>query len=281
MDVVFVSAPEDAARVRALAEALGREGVRSSYDRTLAPGDSYEEAAARRLAGAKVVVIAWTPALDAAPALQQEAAAAIAAGKALMVKLAGGQPSEPLAQAPQLDLSGEQDGGGALVSAVRQRIGDSSFVSVVSRSRPRFGRTFKFWAFSLLIALAIGGLVYLSPEGREGRGFGFVGPANALMLSIVSAFVFVTLARGLLHLSGRLVGKESAAYFSKEFLIFSGAAAVLALFLGASGVTSGAEGEPPSSFLFGFASLIVVLAPLMALGVAMFRAMRRMMFPRG
>ncbi|MBI1188003.1 MAG: hypothetical protein GC206_11855 [Alphaproteobacteria bacterium] len=150
--------------------------------------------------------------------------------------------------------------------------------SIVSPSRPRFSRTWKFWAYSALIGLVIGGIVYVSPEGQRGEGFGFVGRANALLFSTLFAFAFSALARSLLHLSGRLVGKESAAYFSKEFLVLLGVSGALSALLGLS---AGGELEgATSSFLFGFASSAVVLIPLFALAVAMFRVMRRMLFPR-
>jgi len=150
--------------------------------------------------------------------------------------------------------------------------------SIVSPSRPRFSRTWKFWGFSAAIALALGALVYVSPEGQRGEGFGFVGRTNALLLSVVFAFAFAALARALLHLSGRLVGKESPAYFSKEFLILLAVSAGLSAILAISG--SAVDETARSSVLFGFASTIVVLAPLISIGVAMFRLMRRMLFPR-
>ena len=49
MDVAVVYAPEDASRIREIAEALGRVGLRCLVDRTIPPGQtaSYAEIAAR------------------------------------------------------------------------------------------------------------------------------------------------------------------------------------------------------------------------------------------
>jgi hypothetical protein len=52
------------------------------------------------------------------------------------------------------------------------------------------------------------------------------------------------------------------------------------MLMGISGTGPPAPALPRSSFLYGFASALVTLAPLAALGVAMFRVMRRLMFPR-
>jgi hypothetical protein len=77
-----------------------------------------------------------------------------------------------------------------------------------------------------------------------------------------------------------VVGRESRAFFSKEFMKFGLVIAVLALLMGISGAAPPTPGVPRSSFLYSFASALVMLAPLAALGVAMFRVMRRMMFGR-
>jgi hypothetical protein len=76
------------------------------------------------------------------------------------------------------------------------------------------------------------------------------------------------------------VGRESRAFFSKEFMKFGIVVGILAMLMGISGTGPPTPALPRSSFLYSFSSALVTLAPLAALGVAMFRVMRRLMFPR-
>jgi hypothetical protein len=289
MDVAVVYAPEDASRIREIAEALGRAGLKCEVDRTVPPGQTYEIMAAERLERARAVLVAWSPSLIAAPALIDEAAQARDRGKAFGVLLAPAAAPAGFAELPFSDLSAwpaptAKHALKRLADDLKRRKEDFASAAEAVRQmggHPRFMRTAKFWLFSLALALALGGLLYISPEGQEGRGFGIAGRANNLVMSIVYGFVFISLARALLHLSGRLVGRESAAYFSREFLKFGLVVGVLAVLMGISGAAPQAQpGLPPSSFTYSFASAIVVLAPLAALGVAMFRAMRRLLFGR-
>jgi hypothetical protein len=286
MDVAVVYAPEDASRIREIAEALGRVGLRCLVDRTIPPGQTYEAMAAERLERSQAVLVAWSPSLVAAPALVDEAARARDRGKAYGVLLAPGAAPSSFAGLPLSDLSAWPQAAARealeqLAEALRRRHDMPDAPNVLDWSdRPRFMRTAKFWLFSMAIALAIGGLYYISPEGHEGRGFGIAGRANNLVLSIVYSFAVVALARALLHISGRLVGRESRAFFSKEFMKFGIVVGILAMLMGISGTGPPTPALPRSSFLYSFSSALVTLAPLAALGVAMFRAMRRLMFPR-
>src|SRR5262245_20614169 len=286
MDVTVVYAPEDASRIREIAEALGRAGLRCLVDRTIPPGQTYEAMAAERLARSHAVLVAWSPSLVAAPALVDEAARARDHGKAYGLLLAPGATPSSFAGLPLSDVSTWPEAAARqaldqLADALKRLKNTRDAPTDFSWSdRPRFMRTAKYWLFSLAIALAIGGLYIISPEGHEGRGFGIAGRANHLVLSIVYSFVVVALARALLHISGRLVGRESRAFFSKEFIKFGIVVGILAMLMGISGAGPQTPNLPRSSFLYGFSSALVTLAPLAALGVAMFRAMRRLMFPR-
>ncbi|MGE0828253.1 MAG: toll/interleukin-1 receptor domain-containing protein [Hyphomonadaceae bacterium] len=287
MDIYFIYAAEDAPRAREIAEALGRAGHRARTDRTLQPGQSYEEAVADRLAKADRALILWSVKSLAAPGLAAEAEAAQRAGKLLSARLEPVSPPPAFAAETIWDLSaaaGLEDLIAALAQARDSSGGQAGIRAAADLSRavppgrPRFMRRPKFWLITLAIALAVSGIIFLSPEGQMGRGVGIAGREGSLAMSFALAFAFLAFARAAHHLSGRWVGKESPAYFSKEFLAFSAAAALLALWLGASGAAPQDVAGAQASFLYGFGSALIFIPALLALGVAMFRAMRRLLF---
>ncbi|MGE0046953.1 MAG: toll/interleukin-1 receptor domain-containing protein [Hyphomonadaceae bacterium] len=280
MDIVFVSAPDDSARAKALAETLGRAGLRAVWDRTVPAGETYQSMMAARLAAAKVVLVLWSNRLLGAPALLDEAAAGAAGGRAVGVMIEAVKPPPAFSSAPVFDLSGGRgaanEASASLVSALRERLGLAADAPPAP-GRARFVRRWGFWARSLFLALGAGAILFLSPEGQMGQGVGIAGRANGLIASVVIAFFSFAFARAALAVSGRWIGQETTRYFSRGYLQFGAISAALAALLALQGTTPG-EGEAASSFIYGLASALITLPPLIAAGVALFRAMRRLIF---
>ncbi|MBI1251054.1 MAG: TIR domain-containing protein [Alphaproteobacteria bacterium] len=288
-DFIFIYAPEDSGRVRDVAEALAKRGITASTDRSIPAGQRYDVVMADRLQAAKAVVIVWSEAALRDPKLIDEAAAARDQGKAAPVRIAPVEPPLGFRQLQTADLSewGRPSADSALhmlaAALIRARDGDAAAPVALARPVKPFVRTAKFWLFSLALALAIGALFFISPEVREALTADPSAMSRGTLLGLYLGvcFVLIALARLFLHLSRLVVGRTTKAYFSREFLIFMGAALIGAVAMGATGgFGSGAEDAPRASFLTGLASGLALLPLLISLGLLLFRGMRRLLLGR-
>jgi len=116
---VFLSyARDDRARVSVLAEALERAGHEVWWDSRLKGGAEFEREIEAALAGAEVVVVAWSVTAVKSHWVRDEAAAGRNSGRLVPVTLDGTPPPLGFGQVHTIDLSGDADGEQALIGAV-------------------------------------------------------------------------------------------------------------------------------------------------------------------
>ena len=90
---IFISyAHEDTARVALLAEALERAGYDVWWDRHVAGGTAFADVTAQELAGAKVILVAWSEAAIGSHWVKDEAAEGRDSGRLVPISLDGVQP---------------------------------------------------------------------------------------------------------------------------------------------------------------------------------------------
>ncbi len=227
MVAIFLSyTPADAARARAIGEALAERGLSVEWRRAPLPGQRLEDMLQQRLESAKAVVVLWSPAAGADLVLRDEANDALRLKKLVPVLIeAGGRA--PLGQ-NQFHMTNLSDWPGpagdaefdTLVAALTAlQAGDATAPKTFSR--PPAARHFLasrgFWGWSAALGAVSGLSHFAGPAAFEagaplwsGRG------ALAVLEAAAWAFAFVAGARALLHLSRRLVGKRTAHYFDPE-----------------------------------------------------------------
>jgi TIR domain len=259
-DIIFIYADTDGARVREICAALGKAGLVCDPDRTVPAGETYSSYMAARLAAAKAVVMCWSAAALAEERLSDEAAAARDAGKLAPVTLDGTLPPLGFGQIQTASLKGWPSEGARAaldtLAAALRRMRDGVEDAGVLRGRglrARFVWSWKFWGLALLTAGAIGALYFLSPEGGAQIGESVASRIVALSAYVVATFLFTVVARALLHASRRVIGLDSRAFFSAEFLV------ILALsLLGGYALNAMVRVSDPTS-IGGRASLLYVL----------------------
>lgn len=106
MSTVFLSySREDTARIRPLADALGRAGHSVWWDQHIAAGDQFESAIEQALATADVVLVAWSEASIHSAWVKDEAAAGRDSGRLVPVTLDGCSPPLGFRQYQTIDLT--------------------------------------------------------------------------------------------------------------------------------------------------------------------------------
>jgi hypothetical protein len=286
-DFFFIYAEDAAGRASDVASALRKRGVEAAIDRAVPAGERYDAYVADRLARAKAVVILWSEASIQDAKLIDEAAAARDQGKAVPARVDLVEPPLGFRQLQTADLA---DWGAARAKAgldvlaaalLRARDGAAAIRPPRPTQRP-FLTTAKFWLLCIAIALAVGAIFFVSPEGRREMTAeaSVASRAQLLGLYLGIALASVAAARALTHLSTVLVGRTTRAFFNREFLAFAAIAAAAAAAVGLTGGFGDPGLAEQGSFLNTFGSGLVLLPPLMAVGLFLFRAMRRLLFGR-
>lgn len=172
---VFISYKrEDAARVRKLVAALRERGLDVWWDEDIPPSAPWEVTIEKALAGAKAVIVCWSPDAVVSENVRSEARVARQDGRLIQAFLRPCQPPLFFGERQAADLTGWRGKANdpriaQLAETARKVAAGERVEGVESRSKWRFDRRIAGVAAALLLAIALGtGWWFLRPATASG-----------------------------------------------------------------------------------------------------------------
>lgn len=184
MSDIFISyASEDREWLKRLVRQLEALGWSVWWDReALLTGVDFQQAIAKAIEDARLVVVVWSPASVKSQWVRDEAGEASELGKLVPILIGGARPPYGFRQAHTLDL-GKWDGDGAsadfqkLATDLRTRLGTGEKVAarpsvlfLVCRRIKALGDTWRrilLWIFALIVVLTLAWVLLYSGFDRE------------------------------------------------------------------------------------------------------------------
>jgi tetratricopeptide (TPR) repeat protein len=169
MASLFISyARDDAGKVRALAEALERDGHRIWWDRHIAGGQQFADEIERALESADAVIVCWTKTSVRSAWVRDEAAAGRDRNCLIPVLLDGSTPPLGFRQYQSIDLTGWPSRNGEafdrLTAAIAERCGVEPGKKAAAAARPKpplqANRLKWLGAAAVLAAIGLGAFIY-------------------------------------------------------------------------------------------------------------------------